>query len=110
MIENNLQVLCTSKIVLLLHCGSYVYLNLLPEELFSVVESSEILVLSQQLNGRLRAVGIQFGHVQIVHKYGHFLACWSTCIRNVVYTELIHSLCIKMGIKANLSEYHQWCE
>lgn len=84
--------------MVLLLCGSDKYLDLLPEELFSVVESPEILVLSQQLNGRLRAIGIQFGHVQIVNKYGHFLACWSTCIQNV-HTERVHTLCIQMGLK-----------
>ena len=38
-------------------------LDLLPEELLAVVETSEILVLPQQLNGWLRAVCVQLGHV-----------------------------------------------
>ena len=38
-------------------------LQLLPEELLAVVDSSEILKLAQQLDGRLGTVRIQLGHV-----------------------------------------------
>lgn len=50
------------------------YMDFLPEEFFSVVHSPEVLVLSQQFNGWLRAVSVQFRHVQIVHKDYHPLA------------------------------------
>ena len=49
-------------------------LDLFPEEFLSVVEAPEVLVLSQQLNGRLGAVGVQLGHVEVVHKYHHLLS------------------------------------
>jgi len=42
--------------------------NLLPEEFLSVVQATEVLVLSQQLNRRLRAVRVQLRHVEIVHE------------------------------------------
>lgn len=40
----------------------------LPEELLSIVESSEVLVLSEQFYGWLWAIGVQLGHVQVIHK------------------------------------------
>ena len=44
------------------------YLNFLPEEFLSVVESPEVLELSKELDGRLGAIRLQFGHVEVVHK------------------------------------------
>jgi len=52
--------------------------NLFPEEFLAVVQSAKVLVLSQQLNGRLRAVSIQLGHVQVVNEYDDSLAGRST--------------------------------
>ena len=54
------------------------HLDLFPEEFLSVVEASKVLVLPQEFNGRLRAIGVQLGHVEIVNKYDHFLSRWST--------------------------------
>lgn len=50
-----------------------VYLDLLPEELLSVVEAVEVLELSEQFYWRLGAVGVQLRHVQIIHK-DHYLS------------------------------------
>ena len=48
-------------------------LDLFPEQFLSVIEAPEVLVLSQQFDGRLGAVGVQLGHVEVVHKYHHLL-------------------------------------
>ena len=44
------------------------YLYFFPEELLPVVKATEVLVLPQQLDGRLRAIGIQLGHVEIINE------------------------------------------
>lgn len=46
----------------------HLYLDLLPEELFPVIETRKVLELTQQLYGWLRAITVQLGHVQVVHK------------------------------------------
>lgn len=50
------------------------HLDFLPEELLPVVHAAEVLVLPQQLDGWLRAVRVQFGHVQVVDEHHHLLA------------------------------------
>ena len=54
--------------------------DLFPEELLSVVEAPEVLVLPKQLDGGLRAIRVQLGHVEVVHKDHYLLprgsACW----------------------------------
>ena len=45
-----------------------------PEELVSIVESSEVQELSEKLDRRLGSVGVQLGHVQIVHEEDESLA------------------------------------
>lgn len=50
------------------------FLNVDPEELVTVVQAAEVLILTQQFNGRLRAVTIQLRHVQIVDKDDDTLA------------------------------------
>lgn len=46
----------------------HLYLDLLPEELVPVIETRKVLELTQQLYGRLRAITVQLGHVQVIHK------------------------------------------
>lgn len=53
-------------------------LDLFPKEFFTVVEATKILVLSEQLNRGLRAIAVQFGHVQVIHKEYHTLPHRST--------------------------------
>ena len=43
-------------------------LDVLPEELLAVVEAPEVLELPQELDGRLRAVRLARGHVDVVHE------------------------------------------
>lgn len=44
------------------------YLDLFPEELGPVIEAREVLELTQQLYRGLRAIGVQFRHIQVIHK------------------------------------------
>lgn len=44
------------------------YLDLLPEELASVIESRKVLELTQELYGGLRAITVQLRHIQVIHK------------------------------------------
>lgn len=46
----------------------HLYLDLLPEELVPVIETRKVLELTQQLYGRLRAITVKLGHVQVIHK------------------------------------------
>lgn len=45
------------------------YLDLLPEKLVPVIEARKVLELTQEFYRRLRAVTVQFGHIQIIHKH-----------------------------------------
>lgn len=45
-----------------------VYLDFLPEELASVIESRKVLELTQKFYRGLRAITVQPGHIQIIHK------------------------------------------
>ena len=47
--------------------------DLLPEQLLTVVHAAEVLELAQQLDGRLRSVRVLFGHVEIVEEDDHAL-------------------------------------
>ena len=60
------------------HCNG-TDLDFLPEQLVSVVESSEVLELSQQLNRRLSAIRLEFWHVQIIYKDYYSLPFGRTC-------------------------------
>jgi len=53
-------------------------MNLLPEQLLSVIQAAEVLVLSQQLNRGLRAVCVQFWHVEVVDENNNAPAGRST--------------------------------
>lgn len=54
------------------------YMYLLPEEFFSVVKAVEVLELSQELYGWLRAITVQFWHIQIIHKHHNLFISRST--------------------------------
>lgn len=54
------------------------YLDLLPEELASVIEARKILELTQQFYRGLRAVSVQLRHVQVIHKHHQFLVTRSS--------------------------------
>ena len=50
-----------------------------PEESISIVEATKVKVLSKQFNRGLGAVGVQFGHIQIINEEHYTLVPWSTC-------------------------------
>ena len=54
------------------------YMNLPPEEHVAVVEAPEVLVLPEQLDGRLGTVPVQLGHVQVVNEEDDALVTWGT--------------------------------
>ncbi len=54
------------------------YLDLLPEELVSVIEPRKVLKLTQQFNRRLRAITVQFRHIKVIHKDHQLLVTRST--------------------------------
>ena len=62
--------------------------HVLPEELLPVVEALVIRVLAQQLDGRLRAVGLDEGHVHVVHVDDDALARRRAELRLLLLLEL----------------------
>ena len=55
-------------------CGRYGHvldLNKRHAFLATTVKAAKVLVLSEELNGRLRAICVQLGHVQIVYEDNH---------------------------------------
>lgn len=46
----------------------YLYLDLLPEELGSIIEARKVLELTQELYRGLRAITVQLWHIQVIHK------------------------------------------
>jgi len=53
-------------------------MDLSPEEHIAVVEAPEVLVLPEQLDGRLGTVPVQLGHVQVVNEEDHTLVTRGT--------------------------------
>lgn len=58
--------------------GDCSHLDFLPKQLLSIIEPPKVLILPEQLNRRLGSIPIQLGHVQVIHKEHHMLACRGT--------------------------------
>lgn len=76
------------------------YLDFHPRKLNSLIESMKILILSEKLNWRLRAISIQLWHIHVINEDDQVLPLWCTLKEKNIQT---------LNITTNANQYIKIC-